>query len=167
MSGDPASLWWFCRSHWRDVDRRPSPPASTPPPATAPARLRPHAIPDHTSLFPDAGKVSAVVVPDHLLGMQKMPGGSLAEYDVKKGKEIFDVCHRCRFKSDGRVSDAGYEGRDGEGSPSIFRGWAEYFGTYGDKPLYCFAKLHYLAGIVGLSKDAADPIARNLAAQLH
>ena len=42
-----------------------------------------------------------------------------------------------------------------------------YFGMYGDKPLYCFAKLHYLAGIVGLPKDKADPLAIGLAAQLH
>jgi hypothetical protein len=42
-----------------------------------------------------------------------------------------------------------------------------YFGMYGDKPLYCFAKTHYLAGIVGLPKDKADPLAIGLAAQLH
>ncbi len=34
-----------------------------------------------------------------------------------------------------------------------------YFGMYGDKPLYCFSKLHYLAGVVGLPKDKADKIA--------
>jgi hypothetical protein len=32
--------------------------------------------------------------------------------------------------------------------------------------LYCFAKGKYLAGVVGLDKDKADPIARQLAARL-
>jgi hypothetical protein len=42
-----------------------------------------------------------------------------------------------------------------------------YFGAIDSGPLYVFAKTRYLAGVVGLRKDKADPIARELAAQLH
>ena len=42
-----------------------------------------------------------------------------------------------------------------------------YFGTdSSSRPVFVFAKLHYLAGVVGLPQAAADPIARVLAARL-
>lgn len=140
----------------------PEPAQTTAPPATAPA---PPPVPDHTSLFPDAGKVSAAVVPDHLLGMQKMPGGSLAEYEVKGKKYSMFV-----IDTDSNQS-AAFLMLDMKAAmakdPEYISWMGGYFGMYGDKPLYCFAKLHYLAGIVGLPEDKADPIARGLAAQLH
>jgi hypothetical protein len=42
-----------------------------------------------------------------------------------------------------------------------------YFGTDAGKPVYVFAKLKYLAGVVGLPEDLADPVARQLAARLY
>src|SRR5690348_2445794 len=64
--------------------------SSAPEPAPAPAKTavppEPAHVSDHTSLFPPAGQVSAKVVPDHLLDMKALPGGSLAEYDVKGRK---------------------------------------------------------------------------------
>ena len=42
-----------------------------------------------------------------------------------------------------------------------------YFGMLGDKQVYCYSKTHYVAGIVGLPEDKADPLGRVLAAQLH
>jgi hypothetical protein len=42
-----------------------------------------------------------------------------------------------------------------------------YFGTDAGKPVYVFAKLKYLAGVVGLPKNLADPVARQLAARLY
>ena len=50
--------------------------------------------------------------------------------------------------------------------PQYLASMGGYAGTYEDKPLYCFAKLHYLAGVVGLPQAKADPLARTLAAQL-
>jgi hypothetical protein len=41
-----------------------------------------------------------------------------------------------------------------------------YFGTDASGPVYVFAKGKYLAGGTGLSKDLADPIARQLAVRL-
>src|SRR5665213_2711465 len=58
-------------------------PSATPAPAKAAVPEPPK---DHTGLFPDAGKVSTKVVPDHILDLKVLPGGSWAEYDVKGKK---------------------------------------------------------------------------------
>jgi hypothetical protein len=118
----------------------------------------------HTSLFPEAGKVSAVIVPDHMLDMKALPGGSLAEYDVKgkKYREFIidtDSSQTAAFM----MLDVKSQLKD----PQYISWMGGYFGMYGDKPVYCFSKLHYVAGVVGLVEDKADPIARTLAAQLH
>jgi hypothetical protein len=42
-----------------------------------------------------------------------------------------------------------------------------YFGTDTNGQVYTFAKSKYLAGVVGLPQDKADPIARQLAARLY
>src|SRR6185312_5037451 len=58
--------------------------SSSPEPAAAPAaKPAPPRVLDHTSLFSDEGKVDARVVPDHILDIAALPGGSLAEYKVK------------------------------------------------------------------------------------
>jgi len=139
----------------------PEPTASTTPPA-APEPAR---VPDHTSIFPDAGKVGTAVVPNHILDMKSMPGGSLADYDVKGKKyQMFIIDEDSTQKAAFTMLDMRAELQK---NPEYISYMGGYFGMYGDKPLYCFAKLHYLAGIVGLPKDKADPIARSLAAQLH
>lgn len=140
----------------------PEPAATTAPPATAPAPPR---VPDHTSLFPDEGKVSTEVVPDHILDMKALPGGSLAEYAVKGKKyQMFIIDADSNQKAAFMMLDLKDELQK---NPKYIPYMGGYFGMYGDKPLYCFAKLHYLAGIVGLPMAKADPLARDLAAQLH
>ena len=64
-------------------------PAAQPaaPPAAAPARVK-----DLTGLLPPAGQVSAKVVPDHILGEPKMPGGTVGDYAVGNKKyQLFIV----------------------------------------------------------------------------
>jgi hypothetical protein len=138
-----------------------SAPDAAPPPA-APA-LAP--VPDHTSLFPDAGKVATSVVPDHILDMKALPGGSVADYEVKGRKyRMFIVDADSGQKAAFMMLDMKAELQK---NPEYLAYMGGYFGMYGDQPFYCFAKLHYLAGIVGLPKAIADPLARELAAQLH
>lgn len=50
--------------------------------------------------------------------------------------------------------------------PEYLSSFGGYFGNEGARPVFVFAKAQYLAGIVGLSKDQADPIARVLASRL-
>lgn len=139
----------------------PEPAPKPAPPAKAPA---PPEVPDHTSIFPDAGKTGTSVVPDHLLDMKKMPGGSMADYNVKGKKySMFVIDTDSAQNAAFLMLDMKAELK----APEYISWMGGYFGIYGDKPLYCFAKLHYLAGIVGLAKDKADPLARGLAEQLH
>jgi hypothetical protein len=138
----------------------------TPATPAAAAKAEPAPVKDHSSLFDDAGKVSASVVPDHILGMQKLPGGSFAEYDVKgkKYQEFIvdtDSTQHAAFQmldmKDEMAKDP---------APEYLPEIGGYFGTYRGKPLYVFAKLHYLAGVVGLPEDKAEPLAIKLAANL-
>jgi hypothetical protein len=140
--------------------------APEPAPAAAPAATpAPASVPDHTSLFSDKNKVATRVVPDHILDMKALPGGSLAEYDAKGQKyQMFIIDADSGQKAAFMMLDMKAEmAKD----PEYIAYMGGYFGMYGDKPLYCFAKLHYLAGVVGLPKDKADPLAIELAAQLH
>ena len=130
-----------------------------------PAPVAPAHVPDHTSLFPLPGQSGTSIVPDHILDMKSMPGGSLAEYDVKGKKyRMFIIDAETAQKAAFLMLDMKTELKK---DPEYIAYMGGYFGMYGDKPLYCFAKLHYLAGLVGLTKDKADPMMRSLAAQLH
>ncbi len=141
--------------------------SSAPEPAPAPAKpaapAEPAHVSDHTSLFPPAGRTSAKVVPDHLLDMKAMPGGSLAEYEIKGKKyQMFIIDAESNQKAAFLMLDMKGEMKN----PEYLAHMGGYYGTYGDQPLYTFAKLHFVAGIVGLPRDKADPIAIKLAAQL-
>ncbi len=142
--------------------------SSEPEPAAAPvpkAAAQPARVLDYTSLFPAAGKVSATVVPDHLLGMKALPGGSLADYDVKGRKyQMFIIDTDTTQNAAFLMMDTKDQMAKG---PEYLPHMGGYFGMYGDKPLYCFSKLHYVAGVLGLPKDLADPLAIKLAAQLN
>jgi hypothetical protein len=137
---------------------------ATPPPA---AKTEPAPVPNHTSLFDDAGKISASVVPDHILGMQTLPGGSFAEYGVKGTKyQEFIVDTSSNSQAADELVDMKHEMAK-DPAPEYLPHIGGYFGTYQGKPLYVFAKLHYLAGVVGLPQDKADPLAIKLAANLY
>ena len=137
-------------------------PAPAPAPAKAPAAPEPPK--DHTSLFPDEGKVSTKVVPDHMLDLIVLPGGSWAEYNVK-GKKYQEFI----IDTDSTQTAAFMllDVKAQLANPQYISWMGGYFGMLGDKQVYCYSKTHYVAGIVGLPQDKADPLGRVLAAQLH
>jgi hypothetical protein len=51
--------------------------------------------------------------------------------------------------------------------PHYLANMGGYFGVDDKKPFYMFADKQYLAGIVGLEEDLADPMARRLALRLR
>jgi hypothetical protein len=140
---------------------------SAPQPAAKPAPVKaaaPEPPKDHTGLFPDAGKVSTKLVPDHILDIKALPGGSWAEYDVK-GKKYQEFI----IDTD-TTQTAAFMLLDVKAqltNPKYIPWMGGYFGSLGDKQVFCFSKLHYVAGVVGLAEDKADPLARTLAAQLN
>ncbi|MDP9171948.1 MAG: hypothetical protein M3N54_15125 [Acidobacteriota bacterium] len=133
----------------------PNPAANTE--AVAPA------VKDSSAMLPLTGRTSASVVPNHLLGNPKLPGGTVGEYDTEGRKyQLFIIETASNQDAAMMLMDAKSGMRDTQLIPWM----GGYFGTDGKGPVYVFPKLRYLAGVVGLSKDEADPIARTLATRL-
>jgi len=132
--------------------------------ATVKVELMREPVKDHTSLFPDAGKVSTSVVADHILDIKALPGGSWAEYDVK-GKKYQEFIIDTDSTQTAALMLLDVKAQ--LTNPQYISWMGGYFGMLGDKQVFCYSKLHYVAGIVGLPEDKADPLGRILAAQLH
>ncbi len=138
--------------------------SSSPPPATAKKEEAPPPVKDDTCLLPLEGRVSAKVVPDHLLDIPALPGGTLGDYKVGKKKyQLFII----EAESNQKAAFMDTDLRDALKNPEYIAYMGGYFGERNGTPIYGFAKLQYLAGVVGLSKDEADPIARQLAQRLR
>ena len=135
------------------------------PKAEESAPAKPAPAKDNTGLLPDAGRENAQVVPDHLLGINALPGGSVATYHTKKRKtyQLFIVETDSNQKAAFALTDL----RDALKDPQYIAYMGGFYGTRDGTPIYGFAKLQYLAGVVGLPRDEADPIARELAARLR
>lgn len=132
--------------------------------AEAPLPAPKPAVKDDTSLLLTEHRTSAQVVQDHLLGISALPGGTIADYEAGGKKyQLFVI------ETD-TAQDAAILLLDVKGAlkdPAYISYMGGYFGSDGDGPVYVFAKKTYLAGVAGLAEDKADPIARQLAAQLH
>lgn len=141
--------------------------SSTPekkPTAVAPA---PATVKDHRMLLLAEHQTSAAVVSGHLLDNKTLPGGSLGEYETGGKKYQLFVIEAAG------TQEAAFVMFDFKGTlknPEYIAYMGGYFGTLDNTPpgqsVYVFAKKQYLAGVVGLSREAADPIARQLAAKL-
>jgi hypothetical protein len=139
-----------------------SPQAPTKPerqPAPVPAPVR-----DLTGLLPPAGRISAEVVPDHLLGQPAMPGGTLGQYAAGGRKYQLFIIETDTAQSAALLL---VDMKGALQNPAYLPNMGGYFGTAGSKPIFVFAKLRYLAGVAGLPEKEADPIARTLAARLR
>ena len=123
----------------------------------------PPAVKDNTALLLPANRTGTRVVPDHLLGKAALPGGSLGDYDANGKKyQLFIIETASAQDAAILLLDLKVTLTD----PAYIAYMGGYFGMDAGAPVYVFAKAKYLAGVVGLPKDAADPIARQLAARL-
>ncbi|HVW87318.1 MAG TPA: hypothetical protein VHB50_21675 [Bryobacteraceae bacterium] len=131
---------------------------------TEQAPAAPAPVKDDTAMLPAAGRTSARVVPDHILDEPKLPGGTLGEYEsAGKKYHLFIIDAGDKQKAAFLLLDL----KSTLQNPEYISYMGGYFGTRQTKPAFVFAKLQYLAGVIGLPKDDADPIARVLAARLH
>ncbi len=131
--------------------------AEKPPPAPPPVK-------DDTALLLTANRTGAKVIPDHLLGISELPGGTIGDYESGGKKyQLFIVETDTAQDAAILLLDA----KNGLKDPAYISYMGGYYGAGADGPVYVFAKTKYLAGVAGLTKDNADPIARELAAQLH
>jgi hypothetical protein len=130
--------------------------AEAPPPAPT--------IKDNTAQLLPLNRTGAKIVPNHLLGLNALPGGTLGEYDDKGTKyDLFII-------ETGSAQDAAILLLDLKAAlkdPAYISWMGGYFGTTANGPVYTFAKGKYLTGVTGLSEDKADPIARQLATHLY
>jgi hypothetical protein len=124
----------------------------------------PPPVKDDTALLLAQNRVSATVVKDHLLGKQVLPGGTLGEYaDRGRKYQLFIM----ETTSSQNAAILLLDFKTTLTDPAYIAYMGGYFGTDAGVPVYVFAKLQYLAGVVGLPEDLADPIARQLAARLQ
>ncbi len=131
--------------------------SSSPTPAPEPAPLP---VKDNSAKFPLAGRVSSNVVPNHFLGLKKLPGATVADYSAY---QLFIIEADSTQNAAFLLMDL----KNSMNGPEYLPNMGGYVGVSGGKPIYAFAKLQYLAGVVGLPKEQADPIARQLAARLR
>jgi hypothetical protein len=119
---------------------------------------------DDTSLLSPLNRTAARIVPDHLLGKTAMPGGTIGDYE-EDGRKYQQFIIETASAQDAAILllDLKVSLTD----PAYIAYMGGYFGTDAGKPVYVFAKLKYLAGVVGLPEDLADPVARQLAARLY
>jgi hypothetical protein len=113
---------------------------------------------DHTSMLPLEGRTGTHVAP-HILDQPNFPGGTVGDYDVKGQKyQLFIADLKADQDAAFLLMDVKKTLHDPE--------YISYMGGYFGGKVYVFSKLHYLAGVVGLPREQADPIARVLAAHL-
>ncbi len=131
--------------------------------APAPTVAAPPPVKDHSAMMPLDGRVGVRTVPDHILDQAKLPGGTLADYHVKGAKcQLFIV----DVDTDQAAAFLLLDMKGALRDPEYISYMGGYFGTASGGPLYVFSKSHYLAGVAGLSREKADPIARVLAARV-
>jgi hypothetical protein len=121
------------------------------------------AVKDNTAQLLPLNRTAAKVVPNHLLGLNALPGGTLGDYDENGTKyQLFII-------ETASAQDAAILLLDMKASlkdPAYIAWMGGYYGTTADGPVYAFAKGKYLTGVTGLAEDKADPIARQLATRL-
>jgi len=114
-------------------------------------------------MLPINSRSGTHVVQDHILDIPKLPGGTIGDYKAG-GKDFQLFIVDCADNQ--AAAFALLDAKAALQTPEYISYMGGYFGIDGKRPLYVFSKLHYLAGVAGLPKDEADPIARVLASRL-
>lgn len=116
-----------------------------------------------SALLPKENVLEVKVVPKELLGKPFMPGGTIARY--QKGKDSYEIfLSELPSETDSAIVIAHWDGA--LKNPKVIRSLDAYYGLDGQRPVYVFAKGHWVAGITGLPEQEADQQARRLAGRL-
>ncbi len=118
---------------------------------------------DASALLPKEGVVAVKVVQKELLGKSFMPGGTLARY--QRGKVAYEIfLSELPTPTDAAIVLAHWD--EALKNLKLVRSLDAYYGIDTGRPTYVFAKGPWIAGITGLSEQAADREARMLAERL-
>jgi hypothetical protein len=148
---------WIALAACMLIGCSPAPEKKAAPPAARPVK-------DDTLLLLPLNRTGARVVPNHLLGKDALPGGTLGDYKADGAQyQLFIIETDSAQDAAILLLDLKATLKD----PAYIAYMGGYFGTDANGPVYEFAKAKYLAGVIGLPEDKADPIARELAARLY
>ena len=110
--------------------------------------------------FPVTGRIAIKEVPNHLFNNQAFPSGILADY---KGYQLFLM----RTPGNQQAAFLLLDYKKTLRAPRYLPNMGGFYGTDStDHPHYIFAKGPFLAGVIGLPQDQADPIAREFAGRI-
>lgn len=133
------------------------------PAAAKPAAKKLLKVMDESRKMPLENRVSSGTVPDHAMGKEWLPGGTVAHY--KKGNKEWDL-----FLVEGGAVDAPlwllkyFKELD---ESKVVPSFGGYYGLDKGKPTFIFTKGTFLAGVVGLPQAEADLVARPFAARVN
>jgi hypothetical protein len=119
---------------------------------------------DNLALLVREDQQSARIVEDHVLGNKALPGGSVGDYQAG-GDKYQEFIIETNSPQDAAILLLDWKGT--LTNADYLPEFGGYFGMDNGKPEFAFAKGRYLLGVAGLSKAAADPVARHLAARVH
>jgi hypothetical protein len=114
---------------------------------------------DFVRYFPLRERTAIHDVAGHLLNNPSLPGGVLADY---KTCQLFLIRTPSAQKAAFLLLDYKKTLKD----PKYLAHMGGYFGIDSGRPAYVFAKGPFLAGVIGLAQDKADPLAREFAARI-
>jgi hypothetical protein len=110
--------------------------------------------------FPLTGQLAIKEVPNHIFNNPAFPPGVLADY---KGYQLFLI----RTASNQKAAFLLLDYKKTLRAPRYLANMGGFFGVDStDRPHYVFAKGPFLAGVIGLPQEQADPIARQFAGRI-
>jgi hypothetical protein len=117
-----------------------------------------------TLRFPPNDQVSVSVVEDQILGHDFLPGGNLGVY--KKGTKEYKL-FLVKMADYVAPANALLEYKNRMPDAKLVATFGGYAGTDRGQPAFVFTKGLYLLGIVGLTPEEADPVARYFAGRVN
>ena len=117
-----------------------------------------------TLLLLSTNQKAVQVVQNHALDDPTLPGGTVGQYSFNgKNYQLFVI----RTDSNADAAQLLLKLKKTLPDAEFVAHFGGYSGTHKLGPLLTFTKLQFLLGVVGLSKDEADPIARQFASKIH
>jgi hypothetical protein len=115
---------------------------------------------DDQRCFPLTGRTAIQQVPGHLWNNPALPGGIVADYS---GYQLFLI----RTAGNQKAAFLLLDYKKLLQSPKYLANMGGYFGMdAAHRPHYVFAKGPFLAGVIGLDQEKADPIARTFVGRI-